>query len=66
MHRIKRREFLKLGIGSAAFLGATPVLAGCKTTKSITEPAQINASVAAIRGNNLSAMTRDAIDAIGG
>ena len=29
-------------------------------------PAKINATVAAIRGNNLNSMTRDAIDAVGG
>lgn len=67
MHRLTRREFLKMGAGTTAFLGAPPILISCKSkTSDITDSAEINATVAAIRGNNLDTMTRDAIDAIGG
>lgn len=66
MHRIKRREFLKLSASTAAFLGASPILTNCKKVTSEPTPAEITATVAAIRGNNLDAMTRDAIEAIGG
>lgn len=53
MHRLTRREFLKLGASSAAFLGAPPILTSCKGKTSepadITAPAKINATVAAIQ-----------------
>jgi len=66
MHKLARREFLKIGAGIAAFLGAPPILASCKGKTSEPAPVETNATVAAIRGNNLDAMTRDAIKAIGG
>ncbi len=65
MKKIKRREFLKTTAGAAISLAAPAVFAGCK--KSVQEHSnEINAQVAAIRGDNLDAMTRDALDALGG
>lgn len=70
MHCMKRRAFLKLGASAAAVLGAPPLLTSCKGKTSEptynADPAEINATVAAIRGDNLDAMTRDALEAIGG
>ena len=59
MKRIRRREFLKASVGTAAFLGAPLLFTSC-------DPKKINAQVAAIRGDDLDSMTRDAIDALGG
>lgn len=66
MDKITRREFLKLGAGTAVMLGAPSILIGCENKKSTLEPSPINARVAAVRGNNLDTMTRDALDALGG
>lgn len=66
MHKITRREFLKLSAGTAVALGTPPILTGCGGKESITEPSTINASVAAVRGSNLSKITRDALEALGG
>ena len=66
--RITRRDFLKIGIGTAAALGSQHVLTGCSDdgpTGSELNP-DYNAHVAAIRGTDLDSMARDAIDAIGG
>ncbi len=59
MRKIRRREFLKASVGAAAVLGSPLLFPSC-------DPQNINAQVAAIRGDDLDAMTRDAIDALGG
>jgi len=66
MDKITRREFLKLRAGTAVALGSPHILLGCGKNKSVVEPSQINARVAAVRGNNLDSMTRDVVDALGG
>ena len=67
MQKIKRREFLKASVSTAVALGPPRLLTSCKGEKTVQEPPQeINAKVAAIRGNDLDSMTRDAIDALGG
>ena len=67
MYKIKRREFLKTSIGTAAALGTPRLFTSGQEKDSTLEPSQEkNARVAAIRGNNLDSMTRDAIDALGG
>jgi uncharacterized protein (DUF362 family) len=66
MDKITRREFLKLSAGTAIALGSPQILMGCEKKKSAVEPSEINATVAAVRGDNLDSMTRDALDALGG
>jgi uncharacterized protein (DUF362 family) len=64
---ITRRKFLKWGVSATAALSAPQFLIGCDKKKAPTEPSNvINAQVAIIRGDGLDAMTRDALDAIGG
>ncbi|MFQ5750974.1 MAG: DUF362 domain-containing protein [bacterium] len=64
MPKITRREFLKLSTSTAVAMAA-PQLLACGGKKSILEP-EIKARVAAIRGNNLDTMSRDALAALGG
>jgi len=65
MHNTKRRDFLKAGVGAAIAVGSPWPFTICRGAA--REPsAEINAKVAAIRGENLDSMTRDAIDALGG
>jgi uncharacterized protein (DUF362 family) len=67
MRTIKRREFLKACTGLPVLLCAPWSFAKCKKKSLILEPSNgITAQVAAIRGDNLDSMTRDAIDALGG
>jgi uncharacterized protein (DUF362 family) len=74
MPKMDRREFLKIGAGAAVVLGATPLLADCGGTQSVTpaaEPAATATSdpltrVAIIKGSELQSMARQALDAIGG
>jgi len=72
MKKITRREFLKASAGTVVALGTPWVLTSCIDRRSDREPSQkigaqeINAQVAAIRGDDLNSMTRDAIDALGG
>lgn len=69
MGRISRRTFVKLGASGVVAMGSGSVLGGCGDSGSVMEPdpePEINATVAAVRGNNLDSMTRDAIDAVGG
>ena len=69
MHRITRREFLRLGAGAAIALGAPQILTGCggeEATPQATSTQGPAARVAAIRGEDLYAMTRDALEALGG
>ncbi len=65
---VSRRDFMKLGACSTLALGSGGIISSCGK-ELVSEPSpvpQINASVAAIKGNNLDSMTRDAIEAIGG
>jgi uncharacterized protein (DUF362 family) len=57
MQKMRRREFLKVSAGTAAVLGTARLFASGQEKK---------ARVAAVRGDNLDAMTRDVIDALGG
>ncbi len=69
MKKITRRTFMKLGAGSALALGSGSILSGCGKKDSINGPDhnhQINATVAAVKGNSLDLMTRDVIAAVGG
>jgi len=70
MNKISRRTFIKQSASSTVALGSSMLLGNCSKMKDpINGPApvpQINASVAAIKGNNLDSMTRDAITAVGG
>ncbi len=67
MKNITRRDALKLGVIATGALGTPWLFANCKDEKSVHEPSPgINAKVAAIRGDNLDSMTRNAIDALGG
>jgi uncharacterized protein (DUF362 family) len=65
MHETSRREFLKATIGATAAVGSSwPLFVGQGTR--VEASAQARARVAAIRGNNLDAITREAINALGG
>lgn len=66
MHKITRREFLKMGAGTAMVLGAAPIFTSCKGGGAVLDSSDANAHVAVIRGSSLDTMTRDTIDAIGG
>ena len=79
MRKLSRREALKLGAGAAAGLGASQLLAGCGGDSSPTpspEDPQLTvcqgtvveptARVAAVRGTDLYAMTRDVLNLLGG
>lgn len=63
---MKRREFIKTSIGSAIALTTPSLYINCIDNESIPEVPQIKAKVAAVKGNNLDSMTRNAIDALGG
>jgi len=64
-HTSARRDFLRAAVGAAVAVGSPWPLATCRA--SAQEPSsKANARVAAIRGDNLDAMTRDALDALGG
>jgi uncharacterized protein (DUF362 family) len=63
---ITRRKFLKMGVSTAIALGAPQIFTGCDKKKTPTQPAGINAQVAAVRGDDLAVMTRDVLDALGG
>jgi len=67
MREITRRDFLKLGAGAAVTLGAAPILVN-PTGAGGSQSAALNqtASVAAVRGSDLYAMTREALEAVGG
>jgi len=68
MKKITRRHAIKMGATTtSAILGSPWLFANCNNTNSNTTPSiGINARVAAIKGDNLNVMTRDAIDALGG
>lgn len=62
-----RRNFCRSSIGTALALGIPGCLAGCKQSAAVLPPSDgITSRAAAICGANLDAMTRDAIDALGG
>jgi uncharacterized protein (DUF362 family) len=63
MRRITRRELLRLGAGAAIALGAPQILTGCRGEEAAPKP---SARVAAVRGEDLYAMTREALEAVGG
>ena len=65
MQKIKRRDFLKTTVGAAVAMGTPWPFATCRGAAQEPSP-ETNAQVAAIRGDNLDSMTRDAIDALGG
>ena len=64
MQETKRRDFLRAGIGAAVALGS-PWLSTSQASP-LVPSSKPKSRVAAIRGDNLDAMSRDAIDAIGG
>ena len=70
MHRLTRRELLKLSASAAVALGTSQILTGCSDEetppKPTSTPAGPSTRVAAIKGSDLYAMTRDALEAIGG
>ena len=71
MNKYTRREFIKNSIGSAAILGACGLFNRCDkggpdAGQGSNMDAPINAQVAAVKGNDLYDMTRQAINAIGG
>jgi len=62
---LERRDFLKAGVGAAAALGSPWPWPTAAESAQAPSP-EIHAQVAAIAGDNLAAMTRDALDALGG
>jgi len=69
MSKLSRRDFLKLSAGSAVAAGMPLIILGCKesgTSYVPPDPPQINAQVAAIKGNDLYDMTRDLLAELGG
>ncbi len=69
MHKLTRRDVLRLGAGAAIALGAPQVLTGCSDEETAPKPTatpEPGARVAAVRGDDLYAMARDALEAIGG
>jgi len=60
-----RRDFLKTTVGTAVALASPWPFTACRGSAREPSP-KINAKVAAIRGDNLDSMTRDALDALGG
>ncbi len=63
MKKIKRRKFLKTGVNSAVCLGTPGLFTGYKNSDQKVLP---KARVAAVRGDNLDSISRDALDALGG
>jgi uncharacterized protein (DUF362 family) len=69
MHKLTRRDLLRLGAGAVIAAGAPAILGGCKDEQEATEPtetAEPTSKVAAVRGEDLYAMTRQALEAVGG
>ena len=63
----QRREFIKTSISTAVLLSTPSLSLNCVKNGSVHNlPQSINAHVAAVKGNNLGSMTRDAVDALGG
>jgi len=68
MRKVDRRDFLRIGAGAAIALGASPLLTDCGGGESTppTPTPQPLTRVAIIKGTDLRAMARDAVDAVGG
>ena len=72
MHKLTRRDLLRLGAGAVIAAGAPAILGGCKDKQGATErtettePAEPSSKVAAVCGDDLYAMTRQALEAVGG
>lgn len=66
MAHCTRRQFLSRTSKALAAAGAAPLLAGCPPGKPPYTPTDQDATVAAVRGLDLRAMTREALDAHGG
>lgn len=66
MHGITRREFLKSGAHATLALGAARLITGCGGYGPPVAPTDEVSRVAAIRGADLYAMTREALAAFGG
>lgn len=64
MHHISRRDILKAGVFTGLALTTPLAQAGDSNDKKASK--KFNAQVAAVRGENLDAMTREVIDAVGG
>ncbi len=60
MEKITRRAFLKTGLTATVAMHVPPLLS------QETQPTQTKSLVAAIKGDNLDTMTREALEAIGG
>jgi uncharacterized protein (DUF362 family) len=63
---LTRRKFLKLGASTAVVLGTPHLFTNCKETTLPIETEKLNAQVAAVRGKNLTTMTQEVLEAIGG
>ncbi|MBN1512171.1 MAG: DUF362 domain-containing protein [Phycisphaerae bacterium] len=72
MRPCSRRDFLKHGLCTGLSLGTGSLLAGCSADDAITPetppfaPSNEPARVSVVRGTNLEALTRQALDACGG
>ncbi len=55
-----------MGASAGIVIGTPGFLVACKNSKAPLEALEINAQVAAVRGENLSNMTHDVLDALGG
>ena len=67
MGKVTRRDFLRLSAGAAIALGAAQGLAGCSNEPAAPKPTPgRGARVAAVRGTDLAAMTRQALEPLGG
>lgn len=66
MSGITRRQFLKSGANVTLALGASPWITGCDCFTPPLTPTDKSARVAAIRGLNLTTMTREALAVFGG
>jgi len=64
-NRLKRRDFLKATVGAAVAMASPWPFTTCRGFAQEPSP-ETKAQVAAIRGDDLDSMTRDAIDALGG
>jgi uncharacterized protein (DUF362 family) len=66
MHRITRRDLLKSGANATLALGASQLITGCGGHTPPFAPTEESSRVAAIRGTDLYAMTREALAVFGG
>ncbi len=66
MKNIVRRDFIKTGVLSSAFLSVSPLSSCFSDIKQPAFSGTSRSTVAIVKGNDLDSITRDAIDAIGG